>query len=126
VGTECYVRARSSPAATRRTLLLMRQDLFAVFDRNGDFEPIGFGELGLFYRESRHLSTWRLRLRNHRLLLFSSMVREDNDVLAVDLTNPDVPLPQNNFVRHGTVHSIARVSSGGIAARSRSALGITD
>ncbi|MBV8969106.1 MAG: amylo-alpha-1,6-glucosidase, partial [Verrucomicrobia bacterium] len=104
VGNEYYVRARSSLADARRTLSLMRQDLFAVFDRNGDFQPIGFGQLGLFYRESRHLSSWRLRLRDHRLLLLSSTVHEDNNVLAVDLTNPDIQLPQGGLIRHGTVH----------------------
>jgi glycogen debranching enzyme len=104
VEDEYYIRARSSLADARRTLSLMRQDMFAVFDRNGDFQPIGFGELGLFYRESRHLSCWRLRLRDHRLLLLSSTVREDNNVLGVDLTNPDIQLPEGGLIRHGTIH----------------------
>lgn len=46
VGNEYYIRARSSPADTRRTLLLMRQDLFAVFDRHGDFQPISADQPG--------------------------------------------------------------------------------
>jgi glycogen debranching enzyme len=82
----------------------MCQDLFAIFDRHGDFQPVESGERGLFYEESRHLSTLSLRLPNERLWLLSSTVREDNAVLAVDLTNPDLTLPDGNRISRGTIH----------------------
>jgi glycogen debranching enzyme len=82
----------------------MCQDLFAIFDRHGDFQPVQFGEHGLFYEESRHLSTQSLRLPEESLWLLSSTVREDNAVLAVDLTNPDLELADGNRISRGTIH----------------------
>jgi glycogen debranching enzyme len=103
IENEYFVRARSS-LTDRRTHVLMCQDLFAIFDRHGDFQPVESGEHGLFYEESRHLSTQSLRLPDHRLWLLSSTVREDNAVLAVDLTNPDLALPDGNRISRGAIH----------------------
>jgi glycogen debranching enzyme len=103
VENEYYVRARSS-LADSQTRVLMQGDLFAVFDRHGDFQPVGFGEHGLYYREPRHLSTLVLSLPDERLGLLSSTVREDNAVLTVDLTNADLELQSGNRLPHGSIH----------------------
>jgi glycogen debranching enzyme len=103
VENEFYVRARSS-LTDSQTRVLMHADLFAVFDRHGDFQPVGFGEHGLYYREARHLSSLVLCLPGDRLWLLSSTVREDNAVLAVDLTNPDIDLPNGSRLPYGTIH----------------------
>jgi glycogen debranching enzyme len=103
VENEFYVRARSS-LADSQTRALVHGDLFAVFDRHGDLQPIGFGEHGLFYREARHLSGLLLCLQGERLLLLGSAVREDNAVLAVDLTNPHLQLPNGGWLPYGSVH----------------------
>lgn len=52
LGNEYYIRARS-PLVDNQTRVLMQGDMFAVFDRRGDFHPLGFGEHGLFYNEAR-------------------------------------------------------------------------
>src|SRR5580658_2442911 len=88
LGNESYIHARLADIQTR---VLMRGDLFAVFDRCGDLRALGSGGHGLFYNESRHLSKSVLRLGNGPLVLLSSMVTEDNAVLGVDLTNLDLP-----------------------------------
>jgi hypothetical protein len=48
IGDQYYIHARSSLADDRRRVLLSG-DTFAVFDRSGDFQPIGSGEFGLFH-----------------------------------------------------------------------------
>src|SRR6202035_2302281 len=92
VGQQFYIRASSS-LADDRTRVLLDGDTFAVFDRSGDIQPVGFGQQGVFYKETRHLSRLEMRLSGIRPLLLSSTIREDNVLFAVDLTNPDLKLP---------------------------------
>jgi hypothetical protein len=86
VENQYYVRAQSS-FADNQTKALMSGDIFAVFDRRGDFRTMVSTEQGLFYKEMRHLSRLVFRLEEGALLLLSSSVRLDNAILAVDLTN---------------------------------------
>jgi len=101
LGNESYIHARLADIQTR---VLMRGDLFAVFDRCADLRPLGSGGHGLFYNESRHLSKSVLRLVNGPLVLLSSMVTEDNAKLGVDLTNPDLDLPGGRKLPPRSLH----------------------
>ncbi len=103
VGSQFYIRADSSLAAGR-TLVLLHNDTFAVFDRYGEILPIGSGEQGLFHNETRHLSRFEMRICGHKPLLLSSGTREDNVMLGVDLTNPNLTLPSGEELMRGTVH----------------------
>jgi glycogen debranching enzyme len=103
LGNEFYIHARSSLLEIQ-TRVLMRGDLFAVFDRCGDLRALGAAGHGLFYNDSRHLSTSVLRLADGPLSLLSSAVTEDNDRLGVDLTNPDLDFPDGRRLPHGAVH----------------------
>src|SRR6188472_672950 len=90
-----------------RTRVLKHGDTFAVFDRFGDVEGTSSGELGsygLYDRDTRYLSRFRLRLAGGRPLLLSSMVKDDNALLTVDLMNPDIALGDGAIVQRGTVH----------------------
>ena len=107
IENQYYIRAQSS-LADNRTRVLMRGDAFAVFDRHGDFHPIGLNEQGLFYREARHLSKSVLRLAETQLLLLSSTVRDDNALLSVDLINPDLDLPSGEMLLRGALHIYRR------------------
>jgi glycogen debranching enzyme len=98
-----YIRS-SSPRIDVRTRVLKQGDTFAVFDRFGDIDTFGTGELGLYYQDTRFLSHLTLKLGKDRPLLLSSTVREDNAVLAVDATNPDVGRNEETAVPRGTVH----------------------
>src|SRR5260370_6053254 len=98
IENQYYVRAQSS-LADNQTNVLMEGDLFAVFDRHGDFRTVSSTEQGLFYKEMRHLSRLVLRLKDHALLLLSSSMRQDNPVFTVDSTNPDLPLPKHRKIR---------------------------
>jgi glycogen debranching enzyme len=100
---EFYIRS-SSARVDVRTRVLKQGDTFAVFDRFGDVETFGTGELGLYYQDTRFLSRLTLKLGKDRPLLLSSTIREDNAVLAVDATNPDVWRDSEIIVPRGTIH----------------------
>ncbi len=98
-----YIRSSSSRIDVR-TRVLKQGDTFAVFDRFGDIDTFGTGELGLYYQDTRFLSRLTLKLGKDRPLLLSSTVREDNAVLGVDATNPDVCRNGETVVPRGTLH----------------------
>ncbi len=96
-----------SPTADDQARVLKQGDAFAVFDHYGDVKPVGLGEEGLYFHGTRFLSCLLLSLGPDRPLFLSSTVKEDNDVLAVDLTNPDVSRDGRVAVPRGRLH-IAR------------------
>src|SRR5437867_9683196 len=100
---EFYIRS-SSPRVDVRTRVLKQGDMFAVFDRFGDVETFGSGELGLYYQDTRFLSRLTLKLGKDRPLLLSCTVREDNAIMAVDATNPDVWRDSEIAIPRGPVH----------------------
>src|SRR5215472_10322865 len=103
VGQHFYIRASSS-LADDRTRVLLNSDTFAVFDRSGDIQPVGFGQQGIFHNETRHLSRLETRFCGERPLLLSSTIREDNVLFGVDLTNPDLVMPSGEVLPRGTLH----------------------
>jgi glycogen debranching enzyme len=121
-----YILATSS-RADDRTRVLKQGETFAIFDRFGDIQPLGSGEQGLYDDGTRHLSRLELRFGGRRPLLLSSTVKRDNDLLTVDLTNPDltradaVALPRgqvhiarSKFLWQGTCHERFQVSNFGL------------
>ncbi len=94
----------TSPRLSTRTLTLKQGDSFAVLDRFGDATQLGNMEQGVFHRGTRHLSHHEFRLGEQRPLLLSSTVHERNAFVAVDLTNPDLPLDAERYLARGTVH----------------------
>jgi glycogen debranching enzyme len=98
-----YILATSS-LADDRTRVLKHGETFAVFDRYGDIQPLGLGEQGIYHEGTRFLSRQVLRLGQQRPLFLSSTVKEDNALLAVDLTNPDLTVDGRVVVPRGTLH----------------------
>src|SRR5262245_53561970 len=98
-----YILA-SAPLADEATRVLMHGDTFAVFNHYGDIKASGLGEEGVYHEGSRFLSRLRLDLGIYQPMLLSSTVRHDNDVLAVDLTNPDVFESERLVIPRGTLH----------------------
>jgi glycogen debranching enzyme len=103
-----YYVAASSAMTPSETYVLKQDDTFAVLDRFGDISPEGRSEQGLYHGGTKFVSMLRLRVNGQRPLLLSSGMLENNLILQVDLTNPDLPgAGQNPSVPYGTVH-IAR------------------
>src|SRR6516162_8377772 len=103
VGDQFYIRAQSS-LADDRTRVLLYGDTFAVFNRYGDIQALGYGQQGIFHKETRYLSNLEIHIGGVRPLLLSSTVRVDNVLLAVDLTNPDMVVAPDVPLLRGTLH----------------------
>jgi glycogen debranching enzyme len=123
-----YILATSSRAG-ERLLVLKHGETFAIFDAYGDIGPFGLGEQGLYHEGTRHLSRLDLRLDRQRPLLLSSTVKQENEVLTADLTNPDVVsedvvmLPRDTlhvyrskFLWNATCYERWRISNHGLVA----------
>jgi glycogen debranching enzyme len=98
-----YVLA-SSALADDRTRVLKYGDTFGVFNRYGDIETAGNGQLGLFHAETRHLSRLTFRLNGKTPMLLGSTIRDDNAFLSVDLTNLDSTSNGSPSIPRGIVH----------------------
>ena len=73
-----YIQATSS-RTDDRTRVLKHGRMFAVFDRHADVQPVGFGEQGVYFDDTRFLSRLELRVGGRRPLLLSSTVKKEND-----------------------------------------------
>jgi N-terminal domain of (some) glycogen debranching enzymes len=82
-----YIPA-TGPTRLRRNL--KHDDTFAVVDSHGDIGASAGGSDGIFNADTRYLSRFEFLLNGMQLLLLGSNVRDDNSVLSVDLTNPDI------------------------------------
>ena len=103
VGNQFYVLAKSA-LADDRTRVLKHDDTFAIFDRYGDIQPVGLGEQGIYHHGTRYLSKLILQIAGHRPMLLSSTIREDNVLLAVDLSNPDLDDGGGARLERGILH----------------------
>ncbi|MBX9850440.1 MAG: amylo-alpha-1,6-glucosidase [Cytophagaceae bacterium] len=98
-----YILATSS-LADDRTMVLKHGDCFGVFDRYGDIHPIGQGAQGLYHHGMRYLSRMELLIDNKRPLILSSGLKEENELLTADLSNPDIEIEGGLIIEKGTLH----------------------
>jgi glycogen debranching enzyme len=84
--------------------VLKQGDTFGLFDRYGDIHSLRTGSQGLYHEGTRFLSRFELTINGERPLLLSSTVKEDNVLLNVDLTNPDMTHEGRVKVAHGALH----------------------
>jgi glycogen debranching enzyme len=99
-----YYILATSPQADVHTRVLKSGDTFAVFDHSGNITPTGLGEEGIYHEGTRYLSCLLLGLNDSGPLFLSSTVKADNDLLAVDLTNPDAFVDGKIAIPRGTLH----------------------
>jgi glycogen debranching enzyme len=79
----------ASSLQERRLRTMKQGETFGVFDHHGDALAGSGSPEGLYHRDTRYLSHFRLSLGGQRPLLLSSTVRDDNAVLICDLTNSE-------------------------------------
>ncbi|MCH9046985.1 MAG: amylo-alpha-1,6-glucosidase [SAR324 cluster bacterium] len=102
VADQFYILA-SAALANTPTRVLKDGETFAIFDRSGDVQSLGFSQHGIFHEGTRFLSQMELYTGQGKPLLLSSLVKRDNSTLNVDLTNQDisqngkVALPRNSY-----------------------------
>ncbi len=99
-----YFILASSSLADDRIMVLKHEDMFGVFDRYGDVFPIGHGAQGLFCEGTRFLSKLEMLIEGHRPLLLSSSLKEENELMTVDLTNSDYLNKNGSIAEKGSLH----------------------
>jgi glycogen debranching enzyme len=100
---EFYILAGAAHADDR-THVLKHGETFGLFDHYGDIHPHGLGEQGIYHEGTRFLSKLALRVGRKRPLFLSSAAQSNNELLAIDLANPDLPLEDGLLIHRGTVH----------------------
>lgn len=104
--------------ADERIKVLNHFDSFGIFDRWGNIQPHGKMVHGIYHEGTRFINQLMLLVNNEKPLLLSSTIKENNDVLSVDLTNPflrDCNIPENTvhlsrsqFIRNGAYYETIR------------------
>ena len=97
-----YIPATGPATRPRRTL--KHGDTFAVVDSHGDIGASSGGPDGIFHADTRYLSRLEMLVNGMQPLLLGSNVRDDNAVLTVDLTNPDIYYEKHLALARDTVH----------------------
>jgi glycogen debranching enzyme len=106
-----------------RTHSLRHDDCFGLFNEIGDIDAETRSEAGLYRGGVRHLSRLTLTIAGLRPLLLAAAPRDDNVLLTMNLTNPDVRgeggsviLPRgtlhirrSRFIWQGVCHEMIRV-----------------
>jgi glycogen debranching enzyme len=99
-----YIPATGPATRPRRTL--KHGDTFVVVDSHGDIGASAGSPDGLFHADTRYLSRLELQVNGLQPLLLGSNLRDDNAVLSVDLTNPDLYFDKRLVLHKDTVHIV--------------------
>ena len=102
-----YIPATGPATRPRRTLKC--GDTFVVVDSHGEIGASAGGTDGLFHADTRFISHLELLLNGTQPLLLGSNVRDDNTLLTVDLTNPDVYLDHHLVLPKDTIHLVRTI-----------------
>jgi len=102
--TPFYIPATGPSTRPRRTL--KHGDCFAVLDSFADIGASAGGPDGIFFCDTRHLSHLEMLLNGKQPLLLGSSVRDDNSILSVDLTNPDIYFDQQLMLPKDVLHVV--------------------
>jgi glycogen debranching enzyme len=105
--TPFYISGTGSSTRPRRTL--KQGDCFAVFDSYADIGATPGGTDGVYFCDTRYLSHFEMLLNGVQPLLLGSNVRDDNSILIVDLTNPDIYLDQKLVQPKDVLHVVRTV-----------------
>ncbi|MBT0667599.1 amylo-alpha-1,6-glucosidase [Novosphingobium profundi] len=94
----------SASIQERQPRALRSGDAFALFDTHGDALGAMHGPEGVYYRDTRHLSYWRLTLCGEYPMLLGSSMDDRVDALIVDLTNPDIVGRDKTLITNDAIH----------------------
>lgn len=79
-------------------------DTFLLLDKLGEAGGPDTNEQGLYHAGTRYLSGWELLVEGNKPMLLNSTMKEDNSVMLVQMTTPDLKLRSGECVAHGTLH----------------------
>ena len=99
-----YYILASSSYADDRVLTLNYGDTFGIFDRWGDVKQFGTCVQGIYHQGTRFISDMEMEINHYRPMLLSSNIKNENEMLSVDLTNPDISNERDVVIPKGTLH----------------------
>jgi glycogen debranching enzyme len=102
-----YIPATAPAMRSRHVLKL--DDSFLVLDSHGDIGVSAAGPDGLFHCDTRFLSHLEFLVNGMQLLQLGSNVRDDNTLLSIDLTNPDIYFENRLVLPKDTLHVVRTV-----------------
>src|ERR1700682_4607258 len=102
-----YIPATALTSRPRR--ILKHGDTFVVLDSHGDIGASAGGTDGLFHCDTRFLSHFELLLNGMQPLLLGSNLRDDNTLLTVYLTNPDMYFDDRLVLPKDTLHVVRTI-----------------
>lgn len=94
----------SASIQERQPRALKSGDCFALFDPHGDALGAMHGPEGIYYRDTRHLSYWRMTICGSYPMLLGSAIDDRIDALVVDLTNADITDGDRVVVPNNVIH----------------------
>ena len=103
IGDQWYVAATAA-RAEESPQVVKSDDTFALFNRFGDIQTWGTGEQGLYHEDTRFLSHLSLGINGVRPMFLGATVKEGNNLLIVELMNPDLMVDGRVVVPKGEVH----------------------
>lgn len=87
---ESYHIEATKSLVDRTLRTLKHDDLFGVFDKQGDCQSGNGAPDGLYYQDTRFLSGLSLTIGGMEPLLLGSVLLDDNGAMVVDLANADL------------------------------------
>lgn len=106
-----------------RVRVLNHFDTFGIFDRWGDIHPHAKRLHGIYHQGTRFINKLELLINGQKPLLLSSAIKDNNQVLSVDLTNPafedcglvenTIHISRSQFVRNGVFFEELRFNNYG-------------
>jgi glycogen debranching enzyme len=103
IDDQWYISATAA-RADEAPQVIKSGDTFGLFDRFGDIRTWGTGEQGLYHEDTRFLSHLELTIDGVRPMYLGSAVQGRNNLLVVELMNPDIVFDGRLVVPKGEVH----------------------
>src|SRR5262252_9043598 len=94
---------------TRSRRSLKHNDTFVVLDEHGDIGASVGSADGLFQSDTRFLSRLELLINGVQPLLLASNLSDDNFLLTVDLTNPDIVVDGHIVFQKDMIHIVRSI-----------------
>jgi glycogen debranching enzyme len=103
IGDQWYVSVAAA-RADNNPYVVKSDDSFALFDRFGDIRDWGAGQQGLYHDDTRFLSWQELTINGVRPMFLGATVKERNNLLIVELMNPDLRAGDVLQIAKGQIH----------------------
>lgn len=94
----------SASIQERQPRALKSGDSFALFDPHGDALGAMHGPEGIYYRDTRHISYWRMTICGSYPMLLGSAIDDRVDALVVDVTNADITNGDDVVIPNNAIH----------------------